>query len=195
MSYQENAIYHIYNQGNNKKLTFYNHGNYLFFLNKMMRHLKPYCDILAYCLMPNHFHWMVRVNKRGIAPSNKPIPRYLGPKEIFIPEEHCQQELSKQIATLLSSYARAINNQNGTSGSLFRSNTNIKHVQFDEEVDVYFPTCYDYIINNPVAAKITRTPEEYPYSSVSQHDFGFNELLINEDLLERLKEQTSVVLV
>ncbi|MDD3490054.1 MAG: hypothetical protein PHR62_09250 [Paludibacter sp.] len=56
-------IYHIYNQGNNRQKIFYNRDNYLYFLQKMNDYLLPYCDVLAWCLMPNHFHWMVYVRE------------------------------------------------------------------------------------------------------------------------------------
>ena len=59
-------IYHIYNQGNNRQKIFYNRDNYLFFLQKMNDYLLPYCDVLAWCLMPNHFHWMVYVRETDL---------------------------------------------------------------------------------------------------------------------------------
>ena len=62
MHFEEGYIYHIYNQGNNKQRLFFNRDNYLFFLRKIKVHLLPYVDILAWCLMPNHFHLMVLVN-------------------------------------------------------------------------------------------------------------------------------------
>ena len=61
MEFIKHNIYHIYNQGNNRQKIFYNRDNYLFFLQKMNDYLLPYCDVLAWCLMPNHFHWMVYV--------------------------------------------------------------------------------------------------------------------------------------
>lgn len=59
--FREN-IYHVYNRGNNSNPIFFERENYYFFLKKMRRHLLPYCDILAWCLMPNHFHWLIYVN-------------------------------------------------------------------------------------------------------------------------------------
>ncbi len=61
MNFEENKIYHIYNRGNNQQSIFFNPENYLFFLAKIKIELTPYCKILAYCLMPNHFHLMVYV--------------------------------------------------------------------------------------------------------------------------------------
>jgi putative transposase len=61
MNFLRGGIYHIYNQGNNRQPIFFNHDNYLYFLQKLRTHVSPYCNILAWCLMPNHFHLMVEV--------------------------------------------------------------------------------------------------------------------------------------
>lgn len=61
MHFETGDIYHIYNQGNNRQRIFFDRENYLFFLRKMREHLLPHVNILAYCLMPNHFHWMVEI--------------------------------------------------------------------------------------------------------------------------------------
>ncbi len=63
MRFQKGYIYHIYNQGNNRRKIFFNRENYLFFLRKIRIFVKPYTDILAWCLMPNHFHLMVLVKE------------------------------------------------------------------------------------------------------------------------------------
>ena len=62
MYFEEGYIYHIYNQGNNRQRLFFKRENYLYFLRKVGVYIKPYADILAWCLMPNHFHLMVLVN-------------------------------------------------------------------------------------------------------------------------------------
>ena len=63
MIFEKGYLYHIYNQGNNKQNIFYNRDNYLFFLKKVNVHILPYADVLAWCLMPNHFHLMLLVNE------------------------------------------------------------------------------------------------------------------------------------
>jgi len=63
MILEPNNLYHIYNQGNNRQQIFFEKENYYFFLRKMSTHLLPYADIIAWCLMPNHFHWMLWVHK------------------------------------------------------------------------------------------------------------------------------------
>ena len=61
MYFESNHIYHIYNRGNNSQNIFFTRDNYLFFLEKIRKHILPYADVLAWCLMPNHFHLMVYV--------------------------------------------------------------------------------------------------------------------------------------
>jgi putative transposase len=52
-------IYHVYNRGNNKEPIFFKSDNYSYFLSNINRYVIPHCDLLAYCLMPNHFHLLV----------------------------------------------------------------------------------------------------------------------------------------
>lgn len=63
MQFYPHKCYHIYNQGNNQKRIFLTKANYLFFLQKMQRHLLPHSHVLAYCLIPNHFHWFIYVKE------------------------------------------------------------------------------------------------------------------------------------
>jgi len=64
MQFEAGNIYHIYNQGNNRQKIFFERENYLFFLKKIKTHVVPYADILAWCLMPNHFHLMAYVHNK-----------------------------------------------------------------------------------------------------------------------------------
>jgi len=57
MHFEENTIYHVYNRSYNKRV-FYKDANYAFFLNKL-KTLRDLCEVLAYCLMPDHFHLLV----------------------------------------------------------------------------------------------------------------------------------------
>jgi putative transposase len=63
MDFIENNIYHVYNQGNNQQRIFFNYDNQILFLDKIRKHILPYADVLAWCLMPNHFHIMIYVNR------------------------------------------------------------------------------------------------------------------------------------
>lgn len=66
MNLEPGYFYHIYNRGNKSQKVFYSHNNYLFFLNKMNAYIKPFASIIAWCLMPNHFHWVIFIHKNEI---------------------------------------------------------------------------------------------------------------------------------
>ncbi|MBK8047348.1 MAG: transposase [Anaerolineales bacterium] len=53
--------YHLYNRGANRMSIFRNDANYRFAL-KLMQEYRTECSvtIIAYCLMPNHYHWLLR---------------------------------------------------------------------------------------------------------------------------------------
>ena len=102
MRIEEDHIYHIYNRSN--QLVFYSNENYLFFLEKVNKLIKPYCEILAWCLMPNHFHFMIYADNRSS-------------ESTFEKHRPNLQVLSKQFATLTSGISQAINKQQNRKGS------------------------------------------------------------------------------
>ena len=53
--------YHLYNRGNNRQAIFFEAANYLYFLRGVKRYIRPVTTIIAYCLMPTHYHMLVRV--------------------------------------------------------------------------------------------------------------------------------------
>jgi len=61
LTFQPDHYYHLYNRGNDRNLIFFERENYLHFLRLMRRHLiEQTLDLLAYCLMPNHYHLLVQ---------------------------------------------------------------------------------------------------------------------------------------
>ena len=74
--YQIGGFYHIYNRGVEKREIFMEKRDYTYFLYKLKAYLEPlpkYTNhganvrLLAYALMPNHFHLIVRNDRqRGI---------------------------------------------------------------------------------------------------------------------------------
>jgi putative transposase len=111
MHFEMGQIYHIYNRGNDKQTIFFNEENYLYFLRKIRKLVLPNCELLSYCLMPNHFHFMIYANGRTVAIDDKG-------KNAF----------SESIRKLLSQYTKAVNIQQGRTSSLFQQNTKAKLV-------------------------------------------------------------------
>ncbi len=161
MIFEEHNIYHIYNRGNNKQVIFFNHKNYLFFQQKIKKELTPYCSILAYCLMPNHFHFMIYTKKEGCQLLNETETR---PTTLSgQTSSKKMQVLTRKIGTLLSSYTRAINIEQNRTGSLFQQKTKAKSLL---NTDQNYPkVCFHCIHQNPLKAKLVDKIEDWEYSS------------------------------
>ena len=58
--------YHIYNRAVAKNLLFIDKKNYWFIISKVKKYLLDSTDILAYCLMPNHYHFLVKLTQLSL---------------------------------------------------------------------------------------------------------------------------------
>ena len=58
------STYHLYNHANGRENLFVETKNYYFFLEKLSFHVLPVAEIYAYCLMPNHFHMLIKIRNQ-----------------------------------------------------------------------------------------------------------------------------------
>ncbi len=180
MQFSPNEAYHVYNRGNDQQPIFFQDKNYIFFLNKIRNEWIKYCDILAYCLMPNHFHFIVVPNEEAC-------------KHIFLGGTITKiQILSKTIGKTLSSYTKAINIQNQTTCNLFQKKTKSKCLSNPENVKHKFTTtdyllnCFYYIHQNPYQANLVKDLHQWKYSSYPDY-YGYrNGTLCNKKLAMEL---------
>ncbi|MDO8930202.1 MAG: hypothetical protein Q7W54_14600, partial [Bacteroidota bacterium] len=63
---QPDSSYHIFNHANGFENIFRHEANYYFFMEKYRKYISPIAETYAYCLMPNHFHLVVRIRKRSV---------------------------------------------------------------------------------------------------------------------------------
>ena len=166
----ENELYHNYNRGNNRQLIFFKSDNYIYFLQKVRKFVLPHCDILAYCLMPNHFHFLISSDNRTVV--TKPIG------------DQNRNILSEGIRNLLQTYTKAINKQNNSTGSLFQQNTKAKCLSKGSKAYDYI--CMHYIHQNPMKAKLVKKMEDWDYSSFRDYCGFRNGTLCNKKLAIQL---------
>jgi putative transposase len=141
MMYAE-TLYHIFNRGNQQQQIFFTDHNCIYFLKKIKKTFYGDIDLIAFCLMPNHFHLMVST---GV--------------------NFNYDSFSKRLAVMLRSYTRGLQRQENFVGSLFQQNTKKKELkQFQDAFN-----CFQYIHQNPVRAKLVQRPEEWLYSSFNEY--------------------------
>ena len=142
-------IYHIYNQGNNRETIFYFDDDYMEYLKLFRKFVYPHCKVLAYCLMPNHFHFLI------YATEDSATIKRVGNID------SC--ELSNAFRLLQSRYAQYINKQKDRTGSLFRQKANAKPMSDGD--NHYQFTAFQYIHQNPYRAGLVKKMEDWRYSS------------------------------
>ena len=167
--------YHIYNRGNNSENLFYNDENYKYFLKKIDIYMAGYFHFYTYCLLPNHFHLLIRVkNEKEILQQAvidfpkgfKVNKNFLNLKDLGSLKKTDLGSLTEKIVSekfrrFFLSYAKSINKQQGRTGSLFRKNFRRKKINSDD----YFRGLVWYIHNNPVKHNIFNDYQTYRWSS------------------------------
>lgn len=136
MKYISGQYYHIYNRSVEKRDIFTCDENYRFLLRRINEFLPNYpLTFIAYCLMPNHYHFLVRAETgNGVGPF---------------------------LQRLFNSYTQAFNQQENRSGTLFEGHA--KSVMIDSSSYLFHIVRYIHL--NPVRAGLAPRPEDWPYSN------------------------------
>lgn len=114
--FESGHFFHLYNRGNNKDNLFLEQDNYIYFLVLMKKYLLQVSDVYSYCLLPNHFHIIIKFKEAF------PKTRNVGKKE---------KSLHQPISNMLNAYAKAINKRYKRKGSLFQEH--LKRIKITEE--------------------------------------------------------------
>lgn len=162
MQFTEGSFYHIYNRGNNKQKIFFQRSNYLYFLEKIKKYIQPHCNLLAWTLMPNHFHLLIQANSETC--------RLVKQTPIQI------NTLTEGIRLLLSSYTKAIQKQENKVGNLFQQKTKSKCV------DDYGFIAFHYIHQNAFKAGLAKKIEDWEFSSFKEYESQFQSTLCKTDV-------------
>lgn len=160
--FANNEFYHVFNRGVEKRITFMNKRDYGRFIETMdyyriKDHLTrfsfrdrpilikkntigtPFIDIVCFCLMPNHFHMLVKqIEDNGI---------------------------STFLSKLSNSYTKYFNTKYERPGPLFQGSFKAVRIEDDEQL----LHVSRYIHLNPLIDYLTRDLKTYPYSSYPEY--------------------------
>jgi len=214
MNFEIGNIYHVYNQGNNRRIVFHSRNHYEYFIKKIRLYILPYADILAWCLMPNHFHLLIYVRNIHVSymlgqdfkillnRGENITQGITNSRTLSIPEVK-NIILNDSIGIMLRSYTRAVNKEKGWSGSIFRKYTKainltsqdgitpawftengITKIQVEGPQEQYLQICFDYIHNNPVRHEYAYHPEDWKYSSYGDYSCKGRISIVNKTLAD-----------
>ncbi len=154
-AFAQGQYYHIYNRGAGKAKIFFNDGNYQYLLRLVKQYYQKYgVTIIAYCLMPNHYHFLLR--------------------------QEAEEPLSRFMQVLFNAYVQALNLQQERTGTLFEGRFKHKRVEKWE----YLIILCRYIHRNPVEARLVARPEDWEYSNYREWIGLRNNELTDKDFVQ-----------
>lgn len=145
------CFFHVYNRANGNENIFSSSENYRFFLKRYTDFISPIANTYCYCLMPNHFHFLIQIKSEKQLKAHSDFSKF----------STLENLISKQFSNFFSSYAQAYNKQHGRKGSLFIKKFKRKKIT-DEK---YLHKIVHYIHYNPVEAKLCSSPNQWKFSS------------------------------
>ncbi len=154
---EANKFYHIYNHAVGDELLFKNNDNFKYFLLKYAEYINPIAKTYAYCLMPNHFHFLISIRsdiellkfykKKYVKFKDKlEDPAGFQNPQGLLPNELISKQTSKHFGNFFNAYSKAFNKQQNRRGSLFEDD--FKRIEVKK--DKYMKDLVCYIHNNPI---------------------------------------------
>ncbi|MGQ0603776.1 MAG: REP-associated tyrosine transposase [Anaerolineales bacterium] len=136
VTFVQGGHYHVFNRGANRQPIFREDENYLYLLRRIKSDADEWhVTLLAYCLMPNHYHFVVRQD------SDRPISGF--------------------VQAVFNSYTKALNKRYGRSGTLFQGPYRAVAVASEE----YLTHLCRYVHRNPLEAGLVSRLGDWPYSN------------------------------
>lgn len=159
------TTYHLYNRANGSERLFLSAENYRYFMQKYLEYVEPIAETFCYCLMPNHFHFLIRIKPEAElmqffgASARQNLQGFKnleGLTPALLPDL-----LSKQFSNFFNAYSKAFNKMHRRKGSLFM------HPFKRKKIDTanYLRQLVRYIHHNPIQAGLCLQAEGWPYSS------------------------------
>ncbi|NPA44548.1 MAG: hypothetical protein GXO49_03340 [Chlorobi bacterium] len=178
ISIEANKFYHIYNHAVGDDVLFKDDDNFRYFLQKYAEYISPIAKTYAYCLMPNHFHFLISVRNdnelfdffkkkyekfkdKAEDPAGFQNPQGLLSTNRQKNNELISLQISKHFGNFFNAYAKAYNKQQNRRGSLFEDDFKRIEVKGEE----YLRNLVYYLHYNPVRHGFTNGVDDWQFSS------------------------------
>ena len=149
--------YHVFSRAVGSEKIFREEKNYYFFLQKYKHHISPIADTYAFCLLPNHFDFFIKIKSLDAIRS---WFTKLKKKKKF-EAAHAPDFIMERFSNFLNSYSKAYNKVYDRKGGLFMDYLRRVEVNTDEQ---FVDTVFD-IHNHPVHHNYTKSIADWYWSS------------------------------
>jgi putative transposase len=151
------STYHILSRANGNEKLFLNSDNYSFFLQRFEKHVSRVADTLCYCLLPNHFHFMVEIKSLSAIQTHfKEVKKDKHFNESVIPEF-----VMERFSNCLNSYTKSFNKMYNRKGALFIDYMRRVKIETDDQ----FRQTVFYNHKNAVHHGLVKQIIDWPWSS------------------------------
>ena len=150
------GYYHLYNRAVAEEALFQQQGDYGRFLDTYKKYIEPLADTYCYCLMPNHFHSLIKIK------DEIDIIRRVNTD---LNSEYVPKVLANEFGKGFNSFAKYYNLKYKRKGSLFIHTFNRKPVNSLQYLNIL--VCY--IHANPYNAGLCQQLEDWKYSSYKHY--------------------------
>jgi putative transposase len=154
--------YHIYNHGNASDNLFRSDENYRYFISQFGKYVKPIGNTYAYCLMPNHFHFLLRIKEQPALATLNGFENLSGLA--------LEEKVVQQFSNFFNGYTRAFNKMYDRRGKLFLLPFQRKPITNQW----HFLNTWKYIHYNAVHHGFVKDIFDWPFSSV--HDYRLKKI-------------------
>ena len=155
----QGGYYHIYNKVISETILFRDDSDYQDFLIRYKKYFGHYFYTIAYCLIPNHFHFLVKV--RDSFDDHISSENTNASKKYLNDQEPLNFFLENQLSRMFSGVSLRYNKKYNRTGPLFKEG--IKRVQLIEEHRILYQLCY--IHHNPIHHGLINDYTQWEYSS------------------------------
>ena len=190
-----NCSYHIFNHANGFENIFTVDDNYRFYLDKYQQYILPIAETYAYCLLPNHFHLVVRIRRREVLEEvfrnfkSTNFSKFPKLEKVEVTDNMIEYYISKQFANLFSCYTQSFNKVNKRRGSLFLKNFRREPI----ENKAYFLNAVIYTHRNPVHHAFCDRYTDWSYTSFCEIKERNSQMIEVEKLLRMFGGQESFI--
>ena len=168
--------YHIFNHAVGNENLFRTDANCAFFLDRFHLYLSPVCKVFAYCLMPNHFHFLVEIRDEDT------ILKLVKAQKTEGFDYH--RFIMQRLSNFLNCYSKSYNNRFVRRGALFIDYT--KRIEIKDHLSILIVAKYIHL--NPIKHGFCERLNQWAFSSYLPTLYRKLPSIIDQEFMEKYFE-------